>query len=134
MMGEIREAKILRIGSGNLTGFNEVGVNTQQIGSAIQIYPTLNTNTFVRYYWDSADKRLKRTVNGSSFTAIVANSITNQLVFTAEDSGGNILTNNENNRVIGLTLQFYQLEYPVVSIVRKLDVSAAPIETTGYSN
>jgi len=57
MMGEIREAKILRIGSGNLTGFNEVGVNTQQIGSAIQIYPTLNTNTFVRYYWDSADKR-----------------------------------------------------------------------------
>ena len=27
-----------------------------------------------------------------------------------------VLTNNENNRVIGLTLQFYQIQYPVIRI------------------
>ena len=48
--------------------------------------------------------------------SIVANSITNQLIFTAEDFRGTIQTNNENNRVIGMTLQFYQIQYPIVLI------------------
>jgi hypothetical protein len=59
---------------------------------------------------------LKRTTNGSTAVSIVANSITNQLVFTAENFKGQVLTDNENNRVIGLTLQFYQIAYPIVQI------------------
>ena len=116
MIDEVRSAKILRIGQGGLASFTEVGVNSPQVGSAIQIYPTTSTNTFVRYYWDVADKKLKRTTDAASFVSVVANSISNQMVFTAEDYRGAILTNNENNRVIGLALQFYQLQYPVVSI------------------
>jgi hypothetical protein len=46
----------------------------------------------------------------------VAHAISNQIVFTAEDYAGRILTNNENNRVIGLSLQFYQLQYPAIPI------------------
>ena len=116
LISEVRSAKLLRIGDGSLTNFQEVPVDTLQSGSAIQIYPTTETNNFVRYYWDSVQRKLKRTTNGATFVSVVANSISNQLVFTAEDYRGTVLTNNENNRVIGLTLQFYQLQFPTVEI------------------
>ena len=46
----------------------------------------------------------------------MASYVTNSVVFTSEDYQGTILTNNQNNRVIGLTLQFYQIQYPVMKI------------------
>jgi hypothetical protein len=113
---EIRTANRIRIGSGTLSTFAEVSANTPQIGSAIQIYPSTNTNTFVRYFWDASDNKLKRSTNGASSAWVVANSVSNQLVFTSEDFAGNVLTNNINNRVIGLNLQFYQILYPTVTI------------------
>lgn len=113
---EIRSAKILRIGTGGLTNFTARGISETQSGNAIQVYPTTNTSSYVRYYWDSADKRLKRTTNGLSSVYVVANAISNNVVFTAEDHLGNVLTNNNNNRVIGLTLQFFQLQYPTIDI------------------
>ncbi|MEY2408038.1 MAG: hypothetical protein QOF48_708 [Verrucomicrobiota bacterium] len=115
MVTEIRAAKIIRIGSGNATGFAEVSVDTPQRGSAIQVYPTTDTNSFVRYFRDT-DQKLKRIVSGETTPTVIATAISNQVVFTSEDFNGTILTNNENNRVIGLALQFYQLEYPTVSI------------------
>jgi len=116
MMQEIRSGKLVKVGSGNLTTFTEVPVDTPQRGSAVQIYPTASTNQFVRYFWDEESQKLKRTTNGSSSVSIVANSITNNIVFSAEDAVGNVLTNNENNRVIALTLQFYQIQYPIIKI------------------
>ena len=116
LLDEVRSGKLVRIGSGNLTNFTEVSPASNQIGSAIEIYPTTSTNNFIRYFWDAVDQRLKRTTNGASAVSIVANSITNQAIFSSEDFRGNILTNNENNRVIGLTLQFYQIQYPIVMI------------------
>jgi type II secretory pathway pseudopilin PulG len=116
MMEEIRSAKLIRLGEGNLTSFTEVAPDTLQKGSAVQIYPTTNYNAYVRYFWDSGDRRLKRTTNGMNFVYIVANSISNELVFTSENYAGTTLTNNENNRVIGVTLQFFQLQYPTVKI------------------
>jgi hypothetical protein len=37
------------------------------------------------------------------------------MVFRAEDFRGNILTNDRNNRVIRMMLEFYQWEYPIAS-------------------
>ncbi len=116
LVEEIRSAKIIRIGSGGLTNFATCGITDTQSGNSIQVYPTTNTTSFVRYYWDSGDNRLKRTTNGVSSVYVVANAISNQVVFTAENHLGQVLTNNNNNRVIGLTLQFYQLQYPTISI------------------
>jgi hypothetical protein len=116
LLEEIRTAKLVKIGNGNMGSFSEVAPNTAQRGSAVQIYPTIQTNQFIRYFWDSESRQLMRTTNGASAVSVVAHSITNQMVFTAEDFRGNILTNNENNRVIGLTLQFYQIQYPIVLV------------------
>ena len=115
MVSEIRQAKLIRIGGGDASSFTEVAVDTPQRGSAIQIYPTTDTNTFVRYYRDS-DQKLKRIATGETNALVIANAISNVVVFTSEDFTGTVLTNNENNRVIGLALQFYQLEYPAVSV------------------
>ncbi len=116
MTDEIRSARAIKLGTGSITGFTEVAAFTAQQGSALQIYPTTNLNRFIRYYWDSADKKLKRTTNGTSATLIVANSVSNALVFRAEDNQGNLLSNNFNNRVIAMSLQFYQIQYPVMAV------------------
>ncbi|MBU6399186.1 MAG: type II secretion system GspH family protein [Verrucomicrobia bacterium] len=116
LISEIRSAKSIQIGTGDLNSFSEIPPNTLQQGPAIQIYPSTNTSYYVRYYWSSADNSLRRLTNGSATSTLVANSISNSLPFTAEDYAGNILTNNQNNRVIGLNLQFYQLEYPIVQV------------------
>ncbi len=117
LVKEVRSAKLVKVGAGSMTTFVEVGADSQQKGSALQLYPVVNnTNQFIRYFWDSADNRLKRTTNGASSVAIIASYITNSAVFSCEDYAGNILTNNQNNRVVSLTMQFYQIEYPLVSI------------------
>lgn len=117
MTGEIRSAKLIRLGDGNLTSFTEVGLNSTQVGTAIQLYPFYNdTNNFVRYYWDSTSKQLRRTTNGASASLVIANYLTNNILFRSENFDGTVHTNNQNNRVIAMTLQFYQLEYPNVSI------------------
>jgi type II secretory pathway pseudopilin PulG len=116
LMDEIRSGKLVKIGAGDLSTFTEVSPNSVQRGSAIQIYASTNTNSFVRYFWDAGDNRLKRTTNGAAALSIVANSITNQFIFSSEDFQGNVHTNNANNRVIAMTLQFYQIQYPIVLI------------------
>ncbi len=117
MIGEIRAGGVVRIGTGNVSSFTEIPAGTAQQGNAIQIFPVKGaTNNFIRYFWDTADNRLKRSVNGGTGVMVVANAITNSMVFTSEDFTGTVLTGNLNNRVIGMRLQFYQLEYPTVPI------------------
>jgi hypothetical protein len=56
------------------------------------------------------------TIGGN--TTVIASSVTNLItIFSSEDAYGNPLMNNQQaNRVIGVTLQFYQLEYPLVKV------------------
>ncbi len=116
LISEVRSAKIILVGTGNQGSFTEVVDGYPQQGSAIQIYGSTNTNSFVRYFWDSTDKILKRAVNGGSAVSVVAQSLTNSLLFTSEDFTGTIITNNQNNRVIGVVLQFYQIQYPIILV------------------
>ena len=116
MISEIRSAKFVRVGSGDLGAFTEVGVNTAHIGNAMQVYASTNTNFWVRYFLDSSDQKLKRTTNGASTATVIASSISNSVVFSAEDFTGKPLLNNSQDYVIGLNMQFYQLQYPAVQI------------------
>ena len=117
LVSDIRSAKIVRIGNGSLTTFAQAADGSAQQGNAIQLYPSTNTNYFLRYYFDNSDKKLKRTTNGVTVNDIIANSISNNIIFTSEKYNGTVLTESENNRVIGLTLRFYQLQYPIIPIV-----------------
>jgi hypothetical protein len=108
LVADIRSAKLLLIGNGTLASFSSLNINTTQAGNAIQVYPSTDTNVFIRYFWDAGN--LKRTLSGGPETP-VAHSISNSLVFTAEDYVGNVLTNFQNNALVRVNLQFNGSEY-----------------------
>ena len=115
LVDEIRSCKIVKVGAGSLGGFTQDPDGVLEIGGALQIYATTNTNNFIRYFFDPADKKLKRTTNGLGYALVIADSISNSIVFSEEDFAGNVVT-NQNNRVIGVMLQFYQISYPIINI------------------
>jgi Tfp pilus assembly protein PilV len=110
---EIRAAKMVYVGNGDATSFLAITNDMPHVGNAIQIWPTTNLTQFVRYYVDSATHTLMRYTNGQAQP--VAGFVTNTLAFRAEDFQGNILTNNVNNRVIRMTLEFYQWQFPLAT-------------------
>ncbi len=114
---EVRSAKSWRVGDGTLSTFTQASSGSNQQGTAVQIYPTTNTSNYIRYYFDSTDKKLRRTTNGATYNEVIAQFIiaTNN-IFTSEDYNGTILTDGQNNRVLGVTLQFYQIQYPITYI------------------
>jgi len=110
---EIRQGKLLDVGSRTGTNYNSLSTSGLQRGNALKIFPGTDTNRYVMYWLDETQGKLKRTV--SNRTDVVANYITNKLVFAAEDYAGNTLTNDLNCRVIKMTLEFYQWEFPTAS-------------------
>ena len=80
---------------------------TQQ-GTALLIYPTSNTNNYIIYFVNPSDQTFRRTTDQTGTAEVLADSITNIMIFAAQNFSGNVLTNNENNRVIHLTLEFNQ--------------------------
>jgi type II secretory pathway pseudopilin PulG len=113
---EIRSGKILYVGNGSSSTFTLVATNTPRQGNALQIYPTSDTNNFVRYFRDPADQKLKRKTSASSMVEVVASYITNQVVFYAEDFQGNPMTNDINTRIIKMGLDFCQWELPSTQV------------------
>jgi prepilin-type N-terminal cleavage/methylation domain-containing protein len=136
---QVREAKEIYIGSysnssGNSGTFTQVGLDTNQIGSALLLIPTTNEAYGTIFYLDTSASNLcsvlitnipynanglvsTNTITGS-VSSLYTNApfVTNYNVFQAEDYQGNVLANNQKNRVIHVTLQFYQLEYPKTGI------------------
>jgi hypothetical protein len=124
LVDQIRSANKIRIGEGNVTNFVECATNGIQQGNAIQICPT-NTNTiWLQYYYEtnSGSSNYSKLLftsytNPGQYSLVIGHSMTNAVpLFSSEDSYGNVLSNDLNNRVIGMYLQFFQIEYPVVNI------------------
>jgi Tfp pilus assembly protein PilW len=131
---QVREAKAIYIGTYSGTngapGTFSADANTNQIGSALLIFPTTNMTYGTIFYQDPAVSNLcsvsitnATTDQNGNASGTIANFATDALfvtnnanVFKAEDFQGTILTDNRNNRIIHVTLQFSQLEYPVAGI------------------
>ena len=130
---QVQEAKKIYIGTYSGTngvpgGFTAVDL-TNQIGGALLIFPTTNLTYGTIFYQDPSSSNLcsvlitNATVDAygdatGTITSYATNAlfVTNNLCFQAEDYQGNVLSNNSNNRIIHVTLQFSQLEYPVAGI------------------
>jgi prepilin-type N-terminal cleavage/methylation domain-containing protein len=110
---EIRQAKLIEVGSGGDAGFTNAPDGGPQCGNALRIFPTTATNDYVLYYGNAADQTLRRLRSGAGAAAVIARYVTNQVLFQAEDYAGNVLTNDQNNRIISLRLEFWQWEFPV---------------------
>jgi type II secretory pathway pseudopilin PulG len=108
MADEIRSCKTTWVGSVSNGVFVARLDGEVQTGAGLLIYPTTNTASFIMYFRNSPDQSLRRTTSAPGSTTVVAQWITNSTIFCAEDHLGNVLTNNQNNRVIHLTLECYR--------------------------
>lgn len=114
---DLRSANCVRVGTGTGSTFTKASSGSFLQGNALQVFATTNTNSYTVYYLDT-DQKLKRRKNGSGIIDIIATGISNQnsQVFTIENYAGTILTNDAYNSLIGMNLQFLQIEYPTFKI------------------
>ncbi|HTV39960.1 MAG TPA: hypothetical protein VMF08_05260 [Candidatus Sulfotelmatobacter sp.] len=119
LRNQIQEANTIYIGncSGDWQTYVDITNGTQQ-GNAVEIYETTNMADYLICYLDTttSTNRLMLYNSVMNTTNDLCDYITNTLVFDAEDGYGNILTNNQNNRVIGITMQMSEWEYPIARI------------------
>jgi len=108
---DIRSSTLVEVGNYSGANFINISSTNLRVGNAIQIHPTSNTNIWIRYYVDLSDQTLKRVANNPASSETVANYITNKFPFAAEDYTGRVLTSDQNNRVIRMTLEIYQWEF-----------------------
>ena len=108
MTEEIRTCKSTYIGDVKNGEFVALLDGEKQVGSGLLIYPTTNIANYVIYFVNPTDKTFRRTTSKPGSATVVAESVTNNVVFRAQDHLGNVLTNNQNNRVINVNLEFYQ--------------------------
>lgn len=116
LLEEIRTGRRVQVGMGTASSFTPIEDGNAQVGNALLIYPNLNTNEWVRYYLDSSVSKLLRRDQDDTRPQVIAEYVTNQMVFAAQDFQGNVLSNYFNNRVIAVNLEFYQVQYPITPI------------------
>ncbi len=108
LVDEIRKCRNTWLG--DVTNGTFVGLldAQPQVGSALLIQPTANATNLVLYFLNPSDQSFRRSVMLTGKTTILAPAVTNIAIFRAQDCFGNVLTNSQNNRVIHLTLEFFQ--------------------------
>jgi prepilin-type N-terminal cleavage/methylation domain-containing protein len=108
MANEIRTCKSTWIGNVTNGVFVALLDGETQQGSGLLIYPTTNAANYIVYFVNPSDKTFRRTTSTPGNATALAGSITNSVIFRAQDYLGKVLTNNQNNRVIHLDLEFHQ--------------------------
>lgn len=107
MANEIRGSSSVLVGNITSGMFVAKLPGQKQEGSGLLIYPTGSTSNFIVYFVNPSDRTFRRTTSTPGSSVIVAESITNAIVFSVQNYLGNVLTNNEN-KVVHMNLEFYQ--------------------------
>ncbi|MFO1512205.1 MAG: prepilin-type N-terminal cleavage/methylation domain-containing protein [Verrucomicrobiota bacterium] len=108
MIDEIRRCNTSLIGNVKNGSFVGLLNGEKQEGSGLLIYPSANQSEYILYFVNPADQTFRRATSETNSTVILAESITNAVVFCAENYLGVVQTNKLNNRVIHFNLEFYQ--------------------------
>lgn len=105
---EIRTCKKSWVGNVKNGTFVSLLDGEKRAGNALMIFPTTNTSTYILYFVNPADQTFRRTTSKPVATTILAESITNTIVFQEQSHKGKVLTNNQNNYLVHFNLEFYQ--------------------------
>jgi prepilin-type N-terminal cleavage/methylation domain-containing protein len=110
---QIRNCKLVYVGNYSNSVFTVIPNGQQQIGNAIQICYSnvVSAANWTIYYQDPVKNSIYSVSN--SVIRDMADYVTNNQCFWAEDFQGNMLTNYLNNPVIRIQMQFVQWEYPI---------------------
>ncbi len=122
LTSDIRAAKIWRIGAGSQTSFTPVPNDTNFIGNAIQLNLTTDTNTYIRYYFETngpsttqPNGRLCRITSSGEYTILaqyLTNASGNSMVFVGQNYLGQPVTNYTQKYLIDTLMEFYQFQFP----------------------
>jgi prepilin-type N-terminal cleavage/methylation domain-containing protein len=121
MCNDIRTAKGWAIGNGTATSFTPINAGTLQRGNALMLYPTtttnfvINTNIFIVYHFNTTSGELLRRANNSALRT-VAQDLTNNMFFQAENYRGDIQTTPTYRATIRTRLEFAQYQYPLTRV------------------
>jgi hypothetical protein len=105
MIEEIRCANTVAIGTGTLSGFTAAAANRPQAGNAIRVYALTNSTSYIYYFQDTNTWTVHRMDLNSTQALMIADQVTNLLVFSMENFKGTTLTNPQNNCVLSMLLQ-----------------------------
>lgn len=107
MIEEIRCANTVYIGTGTVSSFTNAAANRPQVGNAIQIYPNnpATNSSYIYYFQDTNTWTVQRMDLNSTQPLVIADQVTNLLVFSMENFSGTVLTNPQNNCVLSMLLQ-----------------------------
>jgi hypothetical protein len=110
MAEDIRKCRNTWVGDVTNGTFVACMDNQAQMGSALLVQQTTNTTNCIVYFLEPSDHSFRRTTVSPAVTRILAQTVTNTVIFRAQDCFGNILTNSQNNRVVHVTLDFFQAQ------------------------
>jgi hypothetical protein len=113
---DIRSAKIWQVGSGSASSFTPTPNGVNQAGNALQICLSADTNSFIRYFFDTNAATLNRQLSGVSSAQVLARSLTNTMYFQAENYNGNQVTDLQYKYVIHVLMQFCQFQFPLTRV------------------
>lgn len=132
LTGDIRSAKWWKVGNGNSTNFTACGNATNQVGNALKLSSSGDTNSpaFIIYYFDSsnpANGQLCRMSNGLPTIQVIAQSLTNSgtlangttntsMSFYAEKYDGTRALDWQYKYAIVTTMEFCQYQYPLTKV------------------
>jgi len=122
LTSDIRASKIWRVGTGSLSSFTPLPNGTNMVGNAIQLCLTTDTNSFIRYYFETngpfttqPNGRLVRLTSAGDST-ICAQYLTNasgtSMVFSAQNYLGQQMSDYQYKYVIDTLMEFYQYQFP----------------------
>jgi len=112
MADEVRSCNSLSVGSLNSTNSSFEGLveGEPQQGTALLITPAGNTNSYILYFLNTKDQTFRRMTDQPKSTVVLAESITNEIAFVAQNFSGEMLTSlaSSNSPVIHLILECSQ--------------------------
>ena len=126
---DIRAAKWWKVGNGSSTNFTVCGNATNQIGNALKLSSSADTNSpaYVIYWFDTTACQLCRLSNGLPAIQIMAQSLTNtgvlgngttntSMTFYAEKYDGTRAMDWQYKYAIVTTMEFCQYQYPLTRV------------------
>lgn len=121
LVGEVRSSQDWQAGEGTASSFTPAADGDDQEGNALKVFKagwhaTANSNAFVVYYRDASTANLMRREGAAGTPVVVAESLTNSVVFSATDHRGVVLTEKDANQVLAVQMEFYQIRYPIVYV------------------
>jgi len=125
LLRDVRSAKVWEVGNANAAGttFTPIALGTAQQGNALWLSydATTNYNAGVRYFFDTSNMankggKLYRKTMSTGKVKLLADYLTNNMFFAAEDYRGVTQSNHLHKGIIRAKMEFAQYEYPLTKV------------------